>query len=112
MLCETAITPIEIAILGAKIMQAESPFESSNEQLIHQLQNMLGYLECELLYLRKDIDAMAAELSLENDLPSAKFALAAYCVELASRTVHETSVVDWMNSRLMAMTKVALTTAA
>ena len=32
----------EINTFGATIMQAEAPFESSNEQLIHQLQNMLG----------------------------------------------------------------------
>ena len=112
MLCEIDKLNFEINTIGVTIMQAESPFESSNEQLVNQLQNMLGYLECEFLYLSKDIDAIAAELRLENDLPSAKFALAAYCVELASRVVQETSVVDWMNSRLLALTKLALTTAA
>jgi chlorite dismutase len=87
------------------LMRVEAQTETLNRQLINQLQNMLGYLECEFLYLAKDIETHSAETSEDHELPSAKFALAAYCVERASRIVQEKSVIDWLNGRLATMTK-------
>jgi len=71
-----------------------------DEQLVQQLQNLLGYLECEFLYLVKDIEFSTDGVMLEADLPSAKLALAAFCVERASRIVQEKGVVDLLRSRL------------
>lgn len=88
----------------------ETHVELLNKQFINQLQNAIGYLECEFLYLAKDVEQACDRVADENDLPSAKFALATYYVERASRIVHEQSVVDWLNSRLAIMNKQVLTT--
>ena len=79
---------------------AEKTMGTRSEQVVQHLQETLGRLECEFLYLTKDLDAFPLANQPEADLPSAKLALAAFCVEHASHILQETEVVTFLVNRL------------
>jgi hypothetical protein len=74
--------------------------ETTNRQIVQHLQNTFDYLECEFLYLTKDLEAFPRANEPEADLPAAKLALAAFCVEHASHILQENDVVTFLVSRL------------
>ena len=74
--------------------------QDASRQFIQRLQNMLGLLECEFLYLVRDMQTGDDDGASQPDMAASKLALAAYCVERASRIVNDEDVVKFLEARI------------